>query len=906
MRLFLLLGPFYLAIFSAGETGAADLHLDYQKVVTTNGITLIVNEDRSLPLVSIHVWYRAGGRNDSEGSAGLAHLSEHLMFNGSENYDKEWFATLLEMGGTSIGGETYNDYTAYHQTVPTSALDSVLWLESERMGHLLGAVTLEKLNEQRGVVRNEVLQNDNNPYGRLVDRLYEGLFPVEHPYHRSVRGSIEQLNAASLAQVHQWIQEYYTPNNAVIVLSGDIDLATARRKVEMYFGGIPARQQVDQWTEWLPSRKYSSRSIQYDSVPTSRVQRAWAIPSNSARDFALLSLAATVLGEGRNGLLPADVVHGKEVATMAFATVGPMQICSVFSMWVELKPGIETWIATEAMDRVLARFLTQGPTREELERAVAVLTSRALERLGDRDGRARALAEGEVAANDPGLLTRYLGWIESASADDVRNASRRYLDTGWHQVEVLPRWVSAVPPMATGRPKDLPPISSALPSINFPEADVSTLSNGSRLIVAEHQGASRTYISIQFEAGNAADAVTGKLGTASFALDMLDEGTRSRDALEIAAEADRLGVDISFENDLDSSTIALAALPNKLEASLALCLDMIRNAAFESSRIERVRAGKLVAITGEQVDPERTAFRVLRQISFGKGHGYSIPRSGLSDVESISSISRDDLIRFRENWLRPDNATIFVVGNMTVDEVRPIIERTFRDWRAPGTALPRKDVQRVSRAKEPRIILVDRPGSLQSLILGGDLALGSDAPNELALQAASSILGGQFTSRINMNLREQKQWSYGASSGMADARGQRSFQINAPIQADRTGDALGELLRELRDFVGKRQITEGEKEAFVSNATRQLPAQFERADAVLESLRASWRFGRPLDWPNGLAQRYRSLSLEDLRAAARQLINPDSMVWVVVGDRKRIEGQLTALQLAPIEYWPAN
>jgi len=295
------------ALAFGASADAPDLNLEYERFTLDNGLTVIVHEDHKAPVVAVSIWYHVGSKNEPEGRSGFAHLFEHLMFNGSENYDGEWFAPMQEIGATGLNGTTWLDRTNYFQTVPVTAVDLTLWMESDRMGHLVGAITQDKLDEQRAVVQNEKRQGDNQPYGRVNYNLYEGLFPPEHPYHRSTIGSMEDLDAASLEDVQEWFADYYGPNNAVLVLAGDIDVATAREKVETYFGDIPAGPEVDTWEAWLPVREHDTHEIQYDEVPSILVNRAWAVPNRATRDRALLDLAASIIGQGRNARLNKEI-----------------------------------------------------------------------------------------------------------------------------------------------------------------------------------------------------------------------------------------------------------------------------------------------------------------------------------------------------------------------------------------------------------------------------------------------------------------------------------------------------------------------------------------------------------------------------------------------------------------------
>lgn len=882
-----------------------ELNLAYERFTLDNGLRVIVHEDRKAPVVAVSVWYHVGSKNEPEGKTGFAHLFEHLMFNGTEHYDGEWFEPMQQVGATDMNGTTWLDRTNYFQTVPTPALDLALWMESDRMGHLLGAVTQEKLDNQRGVVQNEKRQGDNAPYGRVNYDLYEGLFPPGHPYRHPTIGSMEDLDAASLEDVREWFRNYYGPNNAVLVLAGDIDVDTAREKVERYFGDIPAGPEVDRFETWVPERTSNTRQIQHDEVPAVLVNRAWAVAPRTTRDRALLDLAAAVLGQGRNSRLYLDLIYERQVATQVNVGVSAFELASVFDLSVVLNPGQPASVGSDAIDRIMAEFLRDGPTADELERVVASINSsivRGLERVGGFGGKATTLAEGELYAGDPLFVETYLGWINSATPADVLAAARRWLGDGWHQVDVVPAGRYSTSSDGVDRSTGLPPIPTDMPSLTFPEIHIGKLSNGIEVIVAERPQLPIVELSIQFDAGFAADA-GDKLGVASFAMSMLDTGTRTRNALQISDEAARLGARISAGSNLDASAVNLSALSSQLEPSVALWADLILNPVFAEDEMARLRARWIAGIAQEKSDPSSLALRLLPPAIYGTGHAYGVPFTGSGTVESISSITRQDLIRFKETWLRPDNAKIFVVGETTLAEIIPILERAFRGWRAPSTALPTKNVAKVELPDSPRMILIDKPNSPQAFILAGHVAPGLGTERDLAIEAMNRVLGGTFTARINMNLREQKGWAYGARTTLQSAKGDRPFLVYAPVQIDRTADSIAELIRELEAIKTTAPVSEQEKERVIAQLTRELPGSFETAGAVLTSLVTSARYGRPLDFAATLTDRYETLTLEDLRSAAAEIVHPESLVWVVVGDLRQIREPIEALGIAPIEIW---
>ena len=879
-----------------------ELNLDYDRFQLDNGLTVVVHEDRKAPVVAASIWYHVGSKNEPAGQTGFAHLFEHLMFNGTENYDGEWFEPLQRVGGTTLNGTTWLDRTNYYQTVPTPAVDLVLWMESDRMGHLLGAVTQTKLDNQRGVVQNEKRQGDNQPYGRVYYNMMEGLFPPEHPYHHPTIGSMEDLDAASLEDVQEWFRSYYGPNNAVLAIVGDIDVETAREKVERYFGDIPAGPNVDAFDAWMPVREHSTREIQYDEVPGVLAVRAWAVPGRNTREHALLNIVAAVLGQGRNSRLYRDLLYDRQLATSVEVTIAPFELAAVVDLEVRLNPGVAASVASESIDRIIAELIESGPTDEELERVISSINASTVRSLEQVNGKASVLAEGELYAGDPLFIVQYLDWINSATPEAVREVARQYLGDGWHQVDVVPNPDYLTSSEGVDRSGGLPELPTESPTLIFPDIQTTTLSNGVEIILAERHAVPLVAMAAEFDAGYAAD-FGGKLGVASFAMSMLDRGTASRGLLEIAAEAERLGANIDADSDLDSSEVRLNALANRLPESIALWADVIRNPEFDQEEIDRLRENWIASIAQEKAEPEGLALRLLPPALYGDDHPYGVPFTGSGTAESINAITRDDLLGFQQQWIRPDNVKIFIAGDTTLGEIVPLLEDALVGWSPSDSALVDKNISSVAPPAGSRVILIDKPGSAQSVILAGHVAPGLGTERDLTIQAMNDVLGGQFTARINMNLREDKGWSYGARTTLIDAIGQRPYLVSAPVQTDRTGDSLIELMRELNAIQNEQPITPDEMARVISAATRGLPGRFQTVNSVLSSLISSARYGRPLDYPATLTERFEALQLPELQAAANEVVLPDQLTWIVVGDLALIREQVEATGLGPVEIW---
>lgn len=895
------------AAWAMSTAHAADIEIPYEKFELDNGLTVIVHEDRKAPVVAVATWYKVGSKDEPEGKTGFAHLFEHLMFNGSENYDDEWFKPLQEVGATGLNGTTNTDRTNYFQTVPTPAIDRILWMESDRMGHFIGAVTQEKLDEQRGVVQNEKRQGENQPYGRQIfTNIQNSLFPADHPYHHSTIGSMEDLDAASLEDVHEWFEKYYGPSNAILVLAGDINAEEARPLVEKYFGDIEAGPPLTKWEAWVPKREANTRATMYDQVPQARIHRVWVTPENVNPVATDLFIAASVLGDGKNSRIYKDLVYDKQIATDVEVFNYELKMASIFGVVVDVKPGEDVKDVEREMDHIIAEFLRRGPTRDEVE-LVSTKTQariiRGLEEVGGFGGKAVTLAQGELLKGDPGYFETELEELEAATPDSVHEAARDWLGDGWHQLDVLPFPDYSAAAEGVDRSGGLPGVSGET-TLDFPEAETATLSNGMKVYVANRSTIPVVNIALQFDAGYAADAGS-KLGLANFTAAMLDEGAGGYDALALAAELEKLGATLNAGSNLDATTVRMSALKENLTDSLSLLGDVVRDPTFADEEIERQRQLILTGIKQEKAQPVPIALRILPPLIYGEDHAYGVPFTGSGTEDAVASVTRDDLVSFKDAWLRPDNGTIFVVGDTAMAEIRPLLEDVFGDWRAAGEK-SEKNITQVELPASSRTLIIDRPGSQQSLILAGHIAPPQGVDNNIAIEAMNEVIGGNFNARVNMNLREDKHWAYGAYTFFQSARGQRPWLVYAPVQTDKTGLSIAELKKELNNFVTTAPVTVDELQRVKLDNIRSLPGQYETSGAVLGSLLSSNRFNRPLNYPETLPGKYEALAPADANAAAREVIHPDKLIWVIIGDAEKIRAEVEAAGIGPVEVMPMS
>ncbi|MFC0253673.1 M16 family metallopeptidase [Massilia consociata] len=874
-------------------------NVPYTKFTLKNGLTVLVHEDRKTPVVAINTWYHVGSKNEKPGKTGFAHLFEHLMFSGSDNFKKTYLNAMEGIGATDLNGTTNQDRTNYFQNVPTSMLDYALFAESDRMGHLLGTVDQKKLDLQRGVVQNEKRQRENQPYGVAYELLVTNTYPVGHPYSWTVIGKMEDLDAASMTDVRDWFKTNYGPNNTVLVLSGDISPEVARQKVEQYYGHIPPGPPLAKHEAWIAKRTGTHRTTVQDRVPQSRIYRTWNVPGANTPEEAQLDLASLVLGGGKTSRLYKRLVYKDQLATSASASDNASEIGGQFYMTLTARPGADVARMERIADEELRALMKNGPTEAELRLAKTTILAqytRMIERVGGFGGKSDLLASCQTYTGNPDCYKVYLQRIKDATPATVKKAMNDWLSSGDFilRVDPYPTNLAAGAP-AVDRSKE-PALGKPM-ALKLPEMQKTTLSNGLKVVLAERHDAPVVNFQLLVDSGYASDA-PDKPGVASLAMRMLEEGTRTRKSLEIGEAFASLGAQFGAGANLDSGMVYMNTLKATMPQALNLYSDLILNPSFPQNEFERLQKDRLAAIAREKTVPQLTALRVLPGILYGKDHPYAKPFTGTGTEASVQRMTRDDLAKYHATWFKPNNATLLVVGDTTLAEVKPMLEKAFASWR-PGE-VPKKVLTDVSAPEKSVVYLVDRPGALQSVIVGAQLAVPRNHPDALPLEIVNDLFGGTFSSRINMNLREDKHWSYGVRSQLQAALGQRPFMSVSPVQTDKTREAMQELVREYRDIAGGKPITAEELKAAVDNNTLGLPGSFETAGQLTNAYTNIVQFGLPDDYYNTYTQKALSLSPQQANALAARSFTPERLVWVVVGDMSKVEQGIRSLNIGEV------
>ncbi len=875
------------------EFKADQIDIPHEKFVLPNGLTLLVHEDHKAPIVAVNMWYHVGSKNEKPGKSGFAHLFEHLMFNGSENFNDDYFQALERIGGTDLNGTTNKDRTNYFQNVPVSALDQVLFLESDRMGHLLGAIDQAKLDEQRGVVQNEKRQGENQPYGKQYGLITKAMNPKGHPYSWTVIGEMEDLNAASLEDVQEWFKAYYGAANAVIAVAGDIDPKEVHQKVLKYFGDIPSGPTITRHEVNIPALSGDTYQVYEDRVPETRILFAWNTPQFGDREDLHFDLISAILTSGKNSRLYKKLVYEDQTASSVVSFQSSSEIASNFIAWANVKPGGDADAVKAILENEIQKLVTDGPTEAELKRVKAAYFAsfiKGLERIGGFGGVSDILASNHTYFGDASYYKKMLKFVEEATIEDIKATAQKWLTQGKHVLVCNPFPEYSVQDSTVDRSK-LPDLG-APKSSKFPELERAKLSNGLNIVLAKRTGVPTIVMNLMIDAGYKTDHLASP-GTASLAMNLMDEGTKEMTSLEINEKLQLLGANLYTFSNQDNSNIYLNTLKPSLDASLDLFADVVLNPSFPEKEFERLKTEQINNIKKEKSQPFPMALRVMNKYLYGEGHPYSNPYTGTGYEDTVEKLTREDVLDFYNTWIKPNKATLVVTGDVEMADLKAKLEKSLGKWKKGD--VPEMTFGKPKVNTKNTLYLIDRPESQQSIIIAGHLTKKYGEVSEIALEQMVSILGGDFTSRINMNLREDKHWAYGAGGLVMGANQERPFLVYAPVQTDKSAESVTELRKEILDFVTTRPATKEELDKVKTNQVLKLPGQWETNASVNNSVANLVRYELPDDYYQKYDQSVRNLSLEDVHSVSKSIVSPDDVNWFMVGDRAKIVDKLDQL-----------
>ncbi len=865
-----------------------------------NGLRVILHEDKSTPIVAVNIWYHVGSKNEVVGRTGFAHLFEHMMFQGSKNYNEDYFKPLQE-AGANINGSTNSDRTNYFEVLPSNFLELALFMEADRMGGLLDAMTQEKLDNQRDVVKNERRQRvDNQPYGTAFEKIFANVYPQGHPYNWTTIGSLEDLTAASIDDVKAFFRQYYVPNNASLVIAGDFDEKLARQWVEKYFGPIPAGAEIKRPNPPMPKISGEIRKTFEDSVQLPRLYMVWTSSPAESADEAATDMLSSILSSGRGSRLQSNLIYGKQIAQDAGVFNFAQEVGGMLIVQSTARPGkslddIEKEILSE-----IERIKKEPPTTEEMARALNSLESQRVFGMQNVLGKANQLNSYATFIGTPDHFQADLDRYRKVTAADIQKAANKYFTSDRFVMQFVPRKERAAsqrnnaanrptsaPAKTNGENKDYSanlPKPQPDPKLTLPSIEKHKLQNGLSVWLVKQNELPIVSMNLVVNSGGTLDP-DDRAGLASMTASLINDGTGKRSAEDIANQLQSIGANLGSNAGWDFANVSLQTLTKNLDPALDIFADVITNASFPEKEVETFRQRSLVGLRQRRDNPNAIANVAFSKLLYGVKHPYGKSLGG--DEASIRAMTKAELEKFHSEYYRPNNSTLIVVGDTDSKTLLPKLEKAFALWK-PGE-IPKQSAPGAGSFDAPGIYIVDKPGAAQSVLSIGQIGVDRSNPDYFSLLVMNSILGGQFSSRVNMNLREEKGYTYGARTAWSFRRGAGPFEASADVQTAVTKESVMEFLKELYGIRGGIPVSQEELDYNKQSLIRRYPAGFETNGQIANQLSNLVVFGLPDSYFNNYIGSIQAVTLQDINRVANKYLNPEKMAILVVGDKNVIE-----------------
>lgn len=910
----------------AQEPGKLKLpEIKYEKYTLPNGLTVITHEDHRLPLVAVDLWYHVGPLNERPGRTGFAHLFEHMMFEGSEHVgEKAHIRDVEAAGATDVNGTTDFDRTNYFETMPSNQLELALWLESDRMGFLMEGLNRTLLANQRDVVRNERRQGEGRPYYVANEAVFHLLYPKGHPYYGNVMGSHADIEAARIADIRDFHQHFYIPNNASIAIAGDFDPRTLRAMLTKYFGPIPRGPKVEPVKVKTPPITQQRRATVTDTVHLPQLRIAWLTPAAFTPGAYDIDTAMYALGQGKASRLEQALIYKEQKAQSVHCENDSLKLTGMAQCTVTARPGVKLEDLEAIVWSEIARLQADGPTQQEVDANKAEnLTEKisGLQRLGGFGGVADTLDEYNQYTGNPGFLAKDVAMTEAVTQASTKAAAAKYLTKdaavvvycvpGKKVVNDVPRSpentdadVKLVNPYTPAFERSqewrkTKPTAGPAPEVHLPVPATFTLDNGLKVYLIEDHALPLLSVSVVSRAGSETNP-EDKGGLATLTAEAMGDGTTSRDLKTLAEDEEAVGATISPNASMDGGSAGLTMLTSYTNSGMNLLSDVVEHPAFRPEDLERRKRQRLVRIAQETDSVQAMALRVGPKLIFGESPYGASPQG---TTQSVQALTREDVTGFYAAHYGPSDSALLLAGDITPAEARTLAQQYFGGW--SGTAIAGVTLPPAPQPQATHIVVVDKPGAPQTALIAFGLGVPANSPDLPALQVMNYTLGGAFGSRINMNLREVHGYTYGASSRFQTYRAGGDFLAGGLVRTDVTAPAAKELMSEIDRFPSNPP-TEAELTASKDALVQSLPGEFETTGAEASAMQSIFLLDRPLDYFATLPAKYRAVTAEDVARLARQDLHPNAMLIVAAGDRARIEPALKDAGLGPVEVLDIN
>jgi len=894
------------------KTGT-EVVIPYEKYVLPNGLTVIVHEDHSDPVVHVDVTYHVGSAREQIGKSGFAHFFEHMMFQGSDNVaDEQHFKIVSQAGGT-LNGSTTTDRTNYYETIPSNQLEKALWLEADRMGFLLDAVTQKKFEIQRSTVKNERGQNyDNRPYGLVSEAYSKALYPYGHPYSWLTIGYLEDLDRSDVNDLKNFFLRWYGPNNATLTVGGDVKTADVVKMAEKYFGSIPSGpsvQPVDVGPVSLQNNRYTSYVDNYAKLPLLAI--VYPTVPNYNKDMAALACLAQVIGQGRNSLLYQNMVK-KQLALQASGFSRLSELAGEFIFQLTPMPGKSLAEMEKLFRASLDSFEKRGVTDEDVTKFKGGVEAQLINGLQSVQGKVTQLANFQTFTGNPNKIAELLKMYTSLTKEDVMAAYNKYIkNKGAVILSVVPKGQEALIAAADNYKIDSSnyhapdygynglkyvkakdnfnrkqmPGNGANPVVKVPSFWKKTLPNGAKVIGTQNTEVPLVNFSVTIPGGHLAQANDlSKAGLASMFADMMSEDTKNYTAEQIAVELQKLGSNVNVSSSTDGVTFSVQTLKKNLDKTLALLQERMFNPAFNADDFDRLKKQTLESFKQMKAQPSAVASAVFAKLNYGTNNILGISENGTE--ETVKNITLDDIKNYYNNYMTSMDAKVVVVGDITEAEVLPKLDFLNK---LPKKKITLPTVNATPVVDKTKVYLVDVPkGAQTEFRVGYATGLKYDATGDYYKAGlANYALGGDFNSRLNLNLREDKGWTYGARSGFSGDEYSGDFEFSSGIRANATDSALSEVMRELKNYA-QNGITDDEL-AFMKSAIGQRDAlRYETGAQKAAFIRRILDNNLPSDYVDQQNKILKGMTKAEINKITGKYVKPEKMNILLVGDKAKI------------------
>lgn len=913
--------PFMLSLFvlmNSAYAGKSDLKISYEKFTLKNGLKVILHDDKSDPITSVAVLYHVGSNREIKGRTGFAHLFEHIMFQESQHIGQDQFFKKIQAAGGTLNGGTFQDGTIYYQVVPENSLEMVLWMESDRMGYLLSTVTQDAFANQQQVVQNEKRQRvDNQPYGHasyINDKL---MYPEEHPYNWQVIGSMEDLANATLTDVHNFYKKWYGPNNATLVVAGSFDKTKTKQLIEKYFGEIKSSEPVT-LPKAMPVTLDKTKRAYYEDNFAKSPQLTMIFPTveQYKDDAYALSLLGQLLGEGKKAPLYKVIVEELKLAPSVSSYQNSMEIAGSFRVNVRSFPDKNLSDVENGIKQAFAKFEKEGFTDKDLERIKAKTETNFYNGISSILGKSFQLALYNEYAGSPDYITTDLNKSLAVTKDDIWKVYNKYIkDKNYVLTSVVPKGKTAqvaanselfplnleapaaetaakpddlkVEKIATSFDRTVEPPAGPDPSLKLPAVWKSELKNGLKIYGITQSEIPLVQFSITLNGGLLLDNPS-KVGVANLVSSMMMEGTKKKTPVELEEAIDELGAYISLYTTNESIVLQANCLASNFEKVYQLAEEILLEPRWDEKEFERVKKETIEILNRNKANPSIVATDIYRKLVYGD---HILANNTLGTDQSVNSITIDDLKQYYTSNFSPSVSFVAIAGDVTKDKAEKVFSSLSGKWNAKKVELPA--LAKSVRPEKSKIYFVDMPGAKQSELRVGYLALPYNDPDYYPAYVMNYKLGGSFNGILNLILREEKGFTYGARSGFSGSLNPGAFTASTAVQSNATFESVKIIKDEITKY---RENISDEDLSFTKNALIKSNAlRLETLDAQLNMLLNIAKYNLPVDYIKKEEQTVKELTKEKHLQIAKKYLDPDRFIYLIVGDAQTQLEPLKAL-----------